>query len=137
MENTRPTKTKNEPGSPADTSGDSIKSGLVAVTGSAESVNSSAGTTATMRKGSKKTWKNAELEELRLKVGLVAGALADFQAAGGIVAVRNIEYEPGQFSVKLYLVAEGLNLVAQRTTDGLDFEIQPLPSGIVAEDEHE
>jgi hypothetical protein len=82
-----------------------------------------------MQNGSSKIWTNVELAELRSKAGLVAGALADFQAAGGLVVVKNIEYEPGRFSVKIYLVAENLNTRVQKTADGLDFDIQPLPSG--------
>jgi hypothetical protein len=133
MENTQPTKTKRESGSKVDTSGASTKSRLVAVTESAASMNLSQTTTATMPKGSKKTWTNAALAELRLKAGLVAGALADFQAAGGLVAAKNIEHEPGIFAVRLYLVADGASVKADRTTDGLDFDVLPLHSGIVAE----
>lgn len=85
--------------------------------------------TATTRKDLVKTWKSAALEELRSKAGLVAGALADFQTAGGLVVVKNIEFEPGKFAPKIYLVAEGLNIRIEKTADGLDFDIQPLPSG--------
>jgi hypothetical protein len=129
MENTQPTKTKNGSGFPVDTSDDSTKSRLVAVTEPAASRTSSPATTATMSKGSKKTWTSAALVELRSKAGLVAGALADFQAAGGLVVVKNIEYEPGRFSPKIILVADGLNVRVEKTADGLDFDIQPLPSG--------
>jgi hypothetical protein len=133
MENTQPTKTKREPESRADTSEGSTKSGLVAVTESAESMNLSQSTTATMQNGSKKIWTNAELAELRLKAGLVAGALAEFQAAHGLVVVKNIEYEKGKFYPKIILVADGLNVTVEKTTDGLDFDVQPLASGTVAE----
>ncbi|MCI0551299.1 MAG: hypothetical protein L0287_10110 [Anaerolineae bacterium] len=91
-------------------------------------------TTATTPNGSARIWTNAALAELQSKAGLVAGALADFQAAGGIVVVKNIEYEPNKFSVKIYLVAEGVNVKAFKTADGLDFEVQPLGSNLVAED---
>lgn len=94
-----------------------------------ESTSSPIATTATTLDASGKTWTNAELEELRLKAGLVAGALADFQSARGLVIVKNIEYEPGKFAVKMYLVAEGLNIRAQKTPDGLDFEVLPQASG--------
>jgi hypothetical protein len=67
------------------------------------------------------------LDELRTKAGLVAGALADFQAAGGLVAVKNVEYTAPSGSkltaTRLYLVAEGLNLVAVNTADGIDFNL--------------
>ena len=134
MENTQPTKTKSESVSQVDTSGDSTRSRLVAVTEPAASKTSSPATTATMSKGSKKTWTSAALVELRSKAGLVAGALADFQAAGGLVVVKNIEYEPGKFYPKIILVADGLNVTVEKTADGLDFGVQPLPSGTVAED---
>jgi hypothetical protein len=118
-----------------DTSDASTKLGLVAATESGESTSLLLATTVAMPNASKKTWANAALAELRSKAGLVAGALADFQSAGGLVVVKNIEYEPGKFSVKVYLVAENLNIRAQKTADGLDFEILPLPSGTVAEPE--
>lgn len=128
MANTQPTKTENVPASPADTSEDSIKSKLVAVTESGESKNSSSATTATTPSASPKTWTNAELEALKSKAGLVAGALADFQSAGGLVAVKSTSYERYGLqwtATKLILVAEGLNLVAVDTPDGLDFDLQP------------
>ena len=133
MENTQLTKTESGHGSPADTSAASTKSGLVAATESAGSGNSPAGTTATTPSASPRIWKKQDLEELRLKAGLVAGALADFQAAGGLVAVRNVptQLPSGSviYSVKIYLVAEGLDVKISHTVDGLDFDIQPLPSG--------
>ena len=129
MENTQPMKTGKESELPADISGGSTKSGLVAVTDSNGSKSSSENTTATMPSASPKTWTSAELQELRSKVGLVAGALADFQSAGGLVVVKNIEFEPGRFSTKVYLVADGLNVKVHKTADGLDFEILPLGSG--------
>lgn len=134
MENTQPMRTENESESQAAISEGSTKSGLVAATESGASLSSSQSTTATTLSGSKKTWTSAELAELRLKAGLVAGALADFQTAGGLVVVKNVEYESGKFSVKIYLVAEGLNVKTLRTADGLDFEVSPLPSGTVAEE---
>jgi hypothetical protein len=137
MENTQPTKTKSESGFKVDTSDGSTKSKLVAVTEPAVSKTSSPATTATMSNASKKTWTSAELVELRSKAGLVAGALADFQAAGGIVAVSNVAYMPGLTAPKIYLVADGLSIQLERTPDGLDFDIQPLPSGIVAEVKNE
>ena len=133
MENTQPMKTKNESGSPADISGDSTRSAQVEATEKGASTNSSPTTTATMQSASKKTWTSAELAELRLKAGLVAGALADFQAAGGLVVTKNIEHEPGKIAVKVYLVADGLNIMAKKTPDGLDLVAEP--SGIVAEAE--
>lgn len=66
-------------------------------------------------------------DELRLKAGLVAGALADFQAAGGLVAVKNVEYTSPSGSkltaTRLILVAEGASLSLQMTADGLDFNL--------------
>jgi hypothetical protein len=82
-----------------------------------------------MQNASLKTWKKQALEELRLKAGLVAGALADFQAAGGLVVVRNISYPVPSGSLvatKIYLVADGLDVKILKTADGLDFDIQPV-----------
>lgn len=133
MENTQPMKAENGQGSPADTLDASTKSRLVAATESAVSGNSSAGTTATTQNASPKTWTKQALEELKLKAGLVAGAIADFQAAGGLVAVKNVDTPLPSGSVmtavKIYLVAEGLNLRVLHTPDGLDFDVLPLPSG--------
>jgi hypothetical protein len=134
MENTQPTKTKNESGSKVDTSDASTKSGLVAATEKNASTNLSQTITATMPKGSKKTLTSAALAELRLKAGLVAGALADFQAAGGKVLTAQVQYpHSGRMfdAIKLILFIEGENLVAEKTPDGLD--IVAAPSGIVAE----
>ena len=124
MENIQPTKTEKELESQADTLDASIKSQLVAATEGKELQNSSLNTTATMQNASPKIWSNAELTELKSKVGLVAGALADFQAAGGLVAVKQIPYQSNGINctaTKLILVADGLNLVAVETADGLDF----------------
>jgi hypothetical protein len=133
MESTQPMKTESGPGSPVDTSAASTRSGLVAATASAGSGNLPAGTTATMQNASPRTWKKQDLEELRLKAGLVAGALADFQAAGGLVVVKNISYPSPSGSplvaTKIYLVADGLDVKILKTADGLDFDIQPLPGG--------
>jgi hypothetical protein len=86
------------------------------------SVSSSNGTTATTLEGSRKTWTNAELQELRSKIGLVAGALADFRGAKGLVAVKEKEYN-GQSFIRITLVAEELNIKKIVTADGIDFEI--------------
>ncbi len=131
MESTQLMKTENGSEWPVDTLDGSTKSKLVAATESDGSSNSSTNTTATMQTDSKKTWTNVELAELVSKAGLVAGALSDFQTAGGLVVVKNVEYEKDKFSVKIYLVAENLNIRVQKTADGLDFDIQPLGSGCV------
>lgn len=97
-------------------------------------------TTATILNASKKTWTSAGLAELRRKAGLVAGAIADFQAAGGLVAVKTVEYEPGKTCVKVFLVAENLNVKSQRTADGIDLVVEtyhqePTATSLVAESE--
>lgn len=115
------------PVSPAASSADLTKSVQLETTDGNGSRSLSPATSAGTPSGSKKTWTNAELDNLRLKIGLVAGALADFQAAGGLVAVKTIEYETpsGRLTAtRLYLVAEGLNLVAVSTPDGLDFQLE-------------
>ena len=84
-------------------------------------------TTATTLRGSRKIWKNAALVELRSKAGLVAGALADFQAANGLVVVKETTYTSPSGRVckalKLFLIVEDIDLVAVKTADGLDFDL--------------
>jgi len=107
----------------------STSSRLVAATVNAVAANLLQPTTATMPPVLQKTWTNAELEVLRSKVGLVAGAIADFQAAGGLVAVKNVEYDPGKFACKVYLSASGINLKVVSTSDGLDFDLVAVEKG--------
>lgn len=130
MENGQPMKMGKGPGSKADTSEDLTK---LQDSENMESPESETllpqATSATTQSGSSKTWKSAELEVLRSKAGLVAGALSDFQTAGGLVAVEIFEYEASgsKFSAtKIYLVAENLHVSVKKTADGLDFDIQPL-----------
>lgn len=40
--------------------------------------------------------------------------------------MKNVEFGPGRFAVKLFLVANGLNIKIHKTPEGLDFEILPL-----------
>lgn len=130
MENTQPIKTGSESGSPEDTSGDSTKLKLVADSESSASSNSSIDTDANIPSASIKTWTNAELIELRSRIGLVAGALSDFQTAGGLVAEKTISYKSPSgrvlTAIKLILVAEDLNVIVKKTSDGLDFDVLPL-----------
>lgn len=132
MENTQPTRTASGSASQAATSGASTKSEPKGSMPLGASKNSSETTTATMQNGSPKTWTNAELEVLRLKAGLVAGALADWQTAKGIVVVKEIEYVLPSGSrmtaLKIYLVAEGMSLKAVHTADGLDFDLVAVPA---------
>jgi len=123
MENTQPTYMEKGPELQEGISEDSTKSGLVAATEKEESENSLKTTTATMQSASSKIWKSAELKVLRSKIGLVAGALSDFQQAKGLVAVMSIPYDEHTSGIKIVLVAEGLNLVAVDTDDGMDFVI--------------
>jgi hypothetical protein len=121
MENTQPTNKVNVP--EPNTSGVSTKSSERASMPLGGSRSSSKIITAAMPKGSRKTWASAELAELRLKAGLVAGALADFQTAGGLVVAKNIEVRiPSGVvrAVKFYLVAEGIELRSLLTGDGID-----------------
>jgi len=131
MENTQHTKKEKEPESKVDTLEGLTKSKLVAVTETKESKNLSQTMTATMQNASRKTWNNAELEALKSKAGLVAGALADFQAAGGLVAVKSVNYKSNNTELtatKIILVVEGHNLVAVDTEDGLDFDLVAVES---------
>jgi len=84
-------------------------------------------TTATMPKDSKKTWTSAELAALQSKAGLVAGAIADFQTAKGMIVRDEVTYTApsGRVckAIKLILIVEDMNLVAVKTDDGLDFNL--------------
>lgn len=120
MENTQPTKTGKGKGYRAGMSDGSTKPQASMPLGA--SVNLSSITTATILNALQKTWTSAALEELRSKIGLVAGALADFKQAGGLVAVKQIDVD-GRSFVKILLVAEGLDIKKLATADGMDFEI--------------
>jgi len=130
MENTQPGKMEAENGSNiSDASPVSKPKGNMPL---GASKNLLATTTATTRNASRKIWKKTELEALQLKIGLVAGALADFQTAHGLVAIRPVETTLASGRVvkglKIFLVADGLEIQVNRTVDGLDFLL-------VAEDE--
>lgn len=124
MENGQHTKTASGSGNPGDTLGDLTSLQPQENTESDASRNSPKPTTATIPIGSSRTWNSAELQALQSKAGLVAGALADFQGAKGMVVYEKITYKlpSGRtFSaVKLLLFADGLNLVAEETGDGLN-----------------
>lgn len=124
MENMPNTKTENESEPKAAISEDLAKSQKKASTGKAASRTFPSHITATTQNAFKKTLKKVDLEVLRSKAGLVAGAIQDFQDAGGLVVLKNMEYEGGKF-VKINLVAEGFNIVANHTTDGIDFFVMP------------
>ena len=91
------------------------------------STNLSKNTTATTLKGSRKTLTSAELEALQSKIGLVAGALADFQTAGGLVAVLEMptKLASGRMvrAVKILLVVNGAKIIKKRTADGVEFDL--------------
>lgn len=127
MENGQRTKTEKESESKVDTSADSTKSRLVVVTAKPELETSSiTDTTATMQKGSQKTSKNAKLQALRSKVGLVAGALQDFQEAGGTVVRREMTYTlpSGSYKALKFIIAVNeIDLVAENTPDGIEFDL--------------
>ena len=127
MENTQPMKTKPESESKVDTSEDSIKSRLVADLENKESTSSSPSTSASTLKGSTKTWKSVELAELKLRAGLVAGALADFQGAKGVATTKEVTYlaPSGRVckAIKIILIVEDADLVVEDTPDGLDFNL--------------
>jgi hypothetical protein len=59
---------------------------------------------------------------LKSKISLVAGALADWQSAGGLVVVKNIQVENAQYP-KIYLVADGLSIHVRHTVDGIEFDL--------------
>lgn len=127
MANGQRTNKATEPASKADTSGASDLLLRSESTGVGGLKNSRKTTTATMLKGSKKTWTTAELEELRSKAGLVAGAIADFQTAKGMIVRDEVTYTApsGRVckAIKLILIVEDINLVAVNTADGLVFNL--------------
>jgi hypothetical protein len=79
--------------------------------------------TATIQNALRKTWTSAELEVLRSKAGLVAGALADFQAAGGLVVVRKVIVNEHIQFPKIILVAGGISININETIDGIGFDL--------------
>jgi hypothetical protein len=135
MENTQLMKTDEGKEKRADTSDVLTKSKLVAVSEQKELQNLSSNIAATTLNALPRIWQSAELEVLRRKAGLVAGALSDFQAAGGLVAVNEIEYLPGIFAVKLLIMASGSSIKCKKTTDGLDFDVTA--TSLVAENDEQ
>ncbi len=127
MPNTQRMKTKKESGSKAGTlAGLTLPLGSVN-TGGGASKSSSLPTTATMQSGSGKIALNAVLQS---KLDLVAGALADFQAAGGRVISRTelaaLPSDRVIHGVKLYLVAgaeANYGIEKVQTVDGLEFHL--------------
>src|SRR5690606_14903305 len=99
----------------ADTSDGLTKSQLVAVTAKPELETSSiTGTTAATQNASPATSRNAKLQELKSKAGLVAGALQDFQEAGGTVVRQEMTYTlpSGSYkAIKFILAVKEINLV--------------------------
>lgn len=128
MGNGQRMKTENVSESKADISEDLIKSRLVAVTEKPESENSSTqDTTATTPKDLRKTLPSAVSQELRSKLSLVAGALSDFQSAGGTILRKEMTYTmtSGRVgkAIKLVLAVKNADLVAVKTADGIVFDV--------------
>jgi hypothetical protein len=127
MESGQPMKKNEEQGSKADTSGVSPKLSNSESMPLGGSQSSPSRTTATTLTDSSKTYKSAELQALRLKIGLVAGALADFQSAGGLTVMDVITYKKASGSenkaIKLLLLVRDADLVAVKTADGIDFDL--------------
>lgn len=127
MANGRRTNKATEPASKAGTSADLGKSPQVENTDGGALRSSQKTTTATMPKGSRKTWKIQELAELQSKIGLVAGALADFQTAKGRIVRDEVIYTAPSgrvcMGIKLILLVEDVDLVAVKTDDGVDFNL--------------
>ena len=61
---------------------------------------------------------------MQSKIGLVAGALADFQTAGGLVAVLEMPTKLASgrtvYAVKILIVVNGAKITKKRTADGVD-----------------
>ena len=87
----------------------------------------SSGITATTQSDSQKTLTNVRLEELRSRIGLVAGALADWQTAGGLVAIKNMTgtLASGRTvkACRVVLAVDGYQLSVKMTPDGQDFDL--------------
>lgn len=128
MAKSQPSKTASA--SASSTSGVSIEPSGTEALPLGESMSLSVDTPATTPTASQKTWTNVELEALRSRLGLVAGACQDFQASGGMVWVKNIsQMMPSgkrYSAVKMYLVVEDLDLKIEASKDGLDFELVAL-----------
>lgn len=126
MENGQPTNKGKEYEKKAGFSEDSTKYPQKASMPLGASESLSKTTTATMSKGLRKTSKNVELPVLKSKIGLVAGALADFQGAGGIVTHRAVKYQASGrtfTAIKLFLIVENNSLVVVKGGDGLEFDL--------------
>lgn len=127
MVNGQRTKTESASAKKADTSEISGKSARLESMPLGASKSLSTNTTATTQKGSQRTWKTAELQELKSKIGLVAGALADFQSAGGLVVTKKQTYTVPSGStytaIKLFLIVQDVNIETVQTEDGLEFNL--------------
>jgi len=88
---------------------------------------STSGMTATTQNASPKTLTSAELQRLRSKIGLVVGSLADWQTAGGLVAVMDevVNLPSGRVihAVRIYLVADGAQLSRSKSVDGVEIDL--------------
>lgn len=141
MANGQRGKTGKESASTAAISGDSTKPAGNMPPGAF--VNSSKTTTATILPASRRTWTSAELEVLQSKIGLVAGALADFRTAGGIVVFKEVHYPLTNGKVwkalKINLLIENVDLIKYKAEDGItEFRlvaVEPLKD-LVAESKH-
>lgn len=107
-------------GSQADTSGALTPLPNREILDSDESGSSQGITNADSLNASNEIWLNADLEILQRKAGLLAGALRDFQTAGGIVVLQQVEYLPGRFGLDLLILASGTSIKTVQTDDGLD-----------------
>lgn len=101
---------------------------------------SSAPTTATTPKGSPRTRKSADLAELQSKIGLVAGALSDWQTAGGLVVLRpkagRLASGREVYFLQILVAVDGYKIVKRQTVDGVDLDLVAVDvadSGMVAQ----
>ena len=83
--------------------------------------------TATTLNDSRWTLNSVELEVLKSKAGLVAGALADFVTARGWVVRDEVPYTPPNMrtcrALKIILIVPEYDVVAVETPDGLTFDV--------------
>lgn len=129
MANGRIMKMGKESESQAGTSDDSIKSPQLVNTDGrvSESLSIADTSTATTQRDLQKTLPSVALEALRFKAGIVAGALADFQMAGGTIVIEPISYTlpSGSYkALKILVAVKEKSLVAVETADGLTFDVE-------------
>jgi hypothetical protein len=128
-----PTRTENGFASKEGTSEASTSLPPLENTAPDESPNSLETTTATTLTDSEGILKTAALQALQQKIGLVSGALGDWQSAMGRVVIQEFEYTLPSGSkyqaIKALIYLPGVDLVAVNSADGLSFDLVAAAKG--------